>query len=51
LTGDVRAWFRSLGANSITTIDELYLAFINRWEKKKDPLHILGEYDSIKRGP
>jgi len=51
LTGDVRTWFRSLNANSITTPDELYQAFTNRWEKKKDPLHILGEYDTIKRGP
>jgi len=51
LTGDVRTWFRSLAANSITTPDELYLAFTNRWEKKKDPLHILVEYDTIKRGP
>lgn len=51
LTGDVRTWFRSLTANTITTPDELYQAFTNRWEKKKDPLHILGEYDTIKRGP
>jgi len=51
LTGDVRTWFRSLPANSIATPDELYQSFTNRWEKKKDPLHILGEYDMIKRGP
>ena len=51
LTGDVRTWFRSLNANSITTPAELYQAFTSRWEKKKDPLHILGEYDTIKRGP
>lgn len=29
----------------------MYKNFINRWEKKKDPLHILSEYNSIKRGP
>jgi len=51
LTCDVRTWFRSLVANSITTPDELYLVFTNKWEKKKNPLHILGEYDTIKRGP
>jgi len=50
LTGDVRTWFRSLAANSITTPDELYQSFTNRWGKKKYPLHILGEYDTIKRG-
>jgi len=51
LTGDVRTWFRSLQANSIADPEALYQMFINRWEKKKDPLHILGEYDTIKRGP
>jgi len=24
---------------------------LNIWEKKKDPLHILSEYESLKRGP
>ena len=51
LTGDVRTWLRSLQANSIADPEALYQTFINRWEKKKDPLHILGEYDTIKRGP
>jgi len=50
LTGDVRPWFRSLQANSIADPEALYQAFINRWEKKKDPLHILAEYNTIKRG-
>ena len=51
LTGDVRPWFRALPANSIGDPEALYQTFINRWEKKKDPLHILSEYDIIKRGP
>lgn len=51
LTGDVRNWFRSLAANSILNPYALYLSFLNRWEKKKDPLHILTEYDNLKRGP
>ena len=42
---------RSLQANSIADPEALYQSFINRWEKKKDPLHILAEYDTIKRGP
>ena len=29
--------------------EALYQSFINIWEKKKDPLHILAEYDTIKR--
>ena len=51
LKGDVRTWFISLAANSITTPDELYQSFTNRWEKKKYPLHILAEYDTIRRSP
>ena len=51
LIGDVRSWFRSLPANSIVDPEALYQTFINIWEKKKDPLHILSEYNTIKRGP
>ena len=51
LTGDVRPWIRALPANSIGDPEALYQTFLNRWEKKKDPLHILSEYDTIKRGP
>lgn len=51
LTGDVRIWFRALAANSIANLDALYQTFLNIWEKKKDPLHILSEYNTIKRGP
>ena len=47
----MRTWFRALPANSIADPEALYQSFINRWEKKKDPLHILAEYDTIKRGP
>ena len=51
LTGDVTTWFRALPPNSILNPEALYQTFINRWEKRKDPLHILSEYESIKRGP
>jgi len=51
LTGDVKLWFRALLVNSIANPEALYQTFINRWEKKKDPLHILSEYDTIRRGP
>ena len=50
LTGEVRPWFRALPANSIADPVALYQTLINRWEKKKDPLHILSEYDTIKIG-
>lgn len=51
LTGDVRTWFRALPINTIADPDSFYQTFLNRWEKKKDPLHILSEYESLKRGP
>jgi len=51
LIGDVRIWFRALPANSIANPDALYQSFLNRWEKKKDPMHILSEYDTIRKGP
>ena len=50
LTGDVRTWFRALPANSINDPQALYQTFLNRWEKKKDPLHILSEYENLRRG-
>lgn len=50
LTGDVRTWFIALPANSINDPQALYQTFLNRWEKKKDPLHILSEYEGLKRG-
>lgn len=49
LTGDVRTWFRALRANSINDSQALYQTFLYRWEKKKDPLHILLEYEGLKR--
>jgi hypothetical protein len=41
LSGEVRTWFRALAANSIDSLETLYRQFLNRWEKKKDPLQIL----------
>jgi len=51
LIDDVRPWFRALLVNSIADPEALYQTFINKWEKKKDPLHILSEYDTIRKGP
>ena len=51
LTSDVRTLFRALPVNTIADPDALYQTFSNRWEKKKDPLHILSEYESLTRGP
>lgn len=51
LTGEVMTLFRTLGSHTIANPNTLYQDFLNRWEKKKDLLHILSEYDTLKRGP
>lgn len=47
--GEVRKWFRGLGARSIPTLAELQKQFLDRWELRKDPLQINAEYNNIKR--
>lgn len=47
--GEVRKWFRSLGARSVPTLAELHKQFLDRWEIIKDPLQINAEYNNIKR--
>jgi len=51
LASDVRTWFRSLPNNSIDSLEVFYQHFLNRWEKKKNPLQIILEYENIRRGP
>ena len=51
LTGEVRTCFRALAPNSIDDLLALYREFLNRWEKKKDPLQILSDFGKLKRGP
>lgn len=50
LVGDVRKWFRALNTNSIDSLDMFYQQFFNIWEKKKNPLRILLEYENIRSG-
>jgi len=51
LAGDVRKWFRSFPDNSIDNLEVFQQQFLNRWEKKKNTLHILSKYENIRRGP
>lgn len=37
--------------NSIDSLEVFHRQFLNRWEKKKNPLQILSEYENIRRGP
>ena len=51
LNGEVGKWFKALLATSLNDITTFHQSFLNRWEVKKNPLHILFEYESIKRSP
>ena len=49
LTGDVKKWFKGLPTNHIVDLAAFHRLFIDRWERKKNPLQILSEYDNIRR--
>lgn len=49
LTGDVKKWFKAFPANNIADLANFHRLFIDRRERKKNPLQILSEYDSIRR--
>lgn len=51
LASDVMKWFRALPSNSIDSLDTFNLQFLNRWEKKNNPLQLLSEYENIRRQP
>lgn len=51
LTGDVKKWFKALPANHIVDLGVFHRLFIDRWERNKNPLQILSEYDNIRRDP
>jgi hypothetical protein len=49
LTGEVKKWFKTLRAATITDIVGFHRTFLDRWEVKKNPLQILSEYENIRR--
>ncbi len=51
LIGDVKKWFKGLPANHIADLATFHRLFIDRWERKKNPLQILSEYENIRRAP
>lgn len=51
LTRDVKKWFKTFPANHIADLANFHRLFINRWERKKNPLQILFEYENIRRAP
>lgn len=51
LTGDVKKWFKAFPANHITELANFHNLFVDRWERKRNPLQILSEYENIRRAP
>ena len=51
LTGEVKTWFRNLGVSSIADLAAFHRVLINKWEKKKNPLQILSDFDALKISP
>ena len=51
LIWEVKKWFKNLAAGSIANLAACHRAFLNKWEKKKNPLQILSEFDALKRSP
>ena len=51
LTSDVQEWFKAFPANHISDLENFQSLFIDRWERKKNPLQILSKYENIRRAP
>lgn len=49
--GDVKQWFRSLPNHSIRTFQEFETSFLRKWERKKNTLQLITQYNSMKRNP
>ena len=51
LTSDVKKWFKAFPTNHIVDLANFQRLFIHKWDKKKNPLQILSEYENIRRAP
>ena len=49
--GEVREWFRGLLAGSVHNVQEFETIFLGKWERKKNSLHLLTQYNNLRRGP
>ena len=51
LKTNVKDWFRGLAPRSIPYIDRFHIIFLEKWEEKKNYVHMLTSYNQLKRGP
>ena len=48
---EVKKWFKVLVVGSIHDFQEFETTFLRKWERKKNSLHLLTQYNNLKRGP
>ena len=51
LTGEVKEWYRGLHVGSIHNFHEFETIFLGKWERKKNSLHLLTQYNNLRRNP
>ena len=51
LTWEVKKWFKGLNPSTIADLSVFHRLFLNKWEKNKNLLQILFEFDAMKRDP
>lgn len=51
LIGEVKKWLKNLATSSIANLDAFHRTFLNKREKKNNPLQILSEFDALKISP
>jgi hypothetical protein len=51
LVGEVRKWFRALPATSIPDFESFETSFLAKWGDRKNPLHLLTQYNNMRRSP
>ena len=49
--GEVREWFRGFPAGIIHNVQEFETIFLGKWERKKNSLHLLTQYNNLRRAP
>ena len=49
--GEIKRWFRGLATISIHNFQEFEATFLRKWERKKNYLHLLTQYNNLKSGP
>ena len=51
LLGEVKKWFKGFLVGSIHNFQEFENTFLGKWERKKNSLHLLTQYNNLRRGP